>query len=220
MARQYTLSEPKIDYIVSLYAKEDVILKKIRLSIPHGREGMVIGAEEGKILCILLRLIKAKHVLELGTFVGYSTLWLARGVESQGSVISIEKDISSHALAVRNISLSEVSHQVTLLQGDAVDMLNNHVFQHLLDAVFIDADKINYPLYLELIMDKLRSGGLIIADNTLLFNTIYRDTPADDARHFDMWNAMQQFNHLLADEERFQSIMLPTQEGLTVAIKK
>jgi len=186
----------------------------VRGSAPPELINAQISPEEGRILQVLLRMIQAKRVLEIGTLVGYSTLWLASALPDDGKVTSIEKSENFHILARANISQSSLNKKIELLCGDALDVIPTLGAQSLFDAIFIDAKKADYPAYLEKIYDYLKPNGVILADNTLRFgehDLTTSDNPATASMH--------KFNMMLADENRFITTILPTNSGLTIAVK-
>ncbi|AIF81810.1 o-methyltransferase family protein [endosymbiont of Acanthamoeba sp. UWC8] len=215
MARDFEASA-KINYIRTLYAQEDEELIKIRQSAPADKQGIQIGAEEGKLIYIMLKLIKAKNILEIGTCVGYSTLWLARSLQDGGKVISIEKSTEHYNIAKSNLEASSEKDKIELINDDASN-IEKYVSGIEFDAVFIDANKQAYPLYSDIAYNLLKSGGLIVADNVFLFGAVYNDEVKSPEK---LKIAMQEFNRKISDPEKFESIIIPTREGLSITIKK
>ncbi|WP_039457585.1 O-methyltransferase [Candidatus Jidaibacter acanthamoebae] len=215
MARDFEASA-MIKYIRALCAQEDEELIKIRQSAPADKQGIQIGAEEGKLIYIILKLIKAKNILEIGTCVGYSTLWLARSLEAGGKVISIEKSTEHYNIAKSNLEASLERDKIELINDDASN-IEKYISDIAFDAVFIDANKQGYPLYLDIAYTLLKSGGLIVADNVFLFGAMYDN---DINAPPNLKAAMQEFNRKISDPEKFESIIIPTKEGLSITIKK
>ncbi len=209
---------PCVAYIQSLYAPEDSLLKEISESLDSKRFNMQISAMEGKLLQLLLKMTGALKVLEIGTLVGYSSIWIARSLPEEGRLISIEKSEENYREARANILKAGLNNKVEIIQGDAALLLPGLGKYGPFDAAFIDANKTGYPLYLDLVYDLLRPGGLIIADNTLLFDSVISPQPPQADK--SMWLAMRKFNEMLADTTRFEAILIPTAEGLSIAIKK
>jgi predicted O-methyltransferase YrrM len=198
------------DYIASLYEDEFV---SIRESSPSEKSKIQVSFVEGKLLYLLLKMYKAKKVLEVGTLVGYSTSWIAKAAEE---VITIELDKKHYDIAIQNFQSYKMDN-VKALNGSASELMVG-LEKNSFDAVFIDADKISYPKYLELSYDLLKKGGLIIADNVLLWSEIHDDAKA--AMNVELYEAVRNFNKMIADETKFESIIIPTYDGLTVCIKK
>lgn len=207
-----------LDYITKLYAQEDELLASFKTDLPPQKFAIQVNAVEGKIIQVLLHLLSARKVLEVGTLAGYSSIWIARALPKDGMLYTIEKSAEHFKLANEKISSSDIADRVSLHHGAALEVLTELTQHGPFDAAFIDADKANYPNYLEAIYPMLRQGGLIIADNTRLFDLVLNDTPPE--KNPELWEAMRRFNLALADDKRFISVMLPTSEGLSIAIKK
>lgn len=198
------------DYIASLYIDE---FSAIRESSPADKARIQVSFVEGKLLYLLLKMHKAKKVLEVGTLVGYSTAWIAKAAEE---VVTIELDKKHYDIALQNFQSYKMKN-VKALNGSASELMGN-LEKNSFDAVFIDADKISYPKYLELSYELVKKGGLIIADNVLLWSEIHDDTKA--AGNSELYEAVRNFNKMIADESKFESVIIPTYDGLTVCIKK
>lgn len=204
-------------YITNLYANEDDALAQCRNKLSSTKAAIQVSPMEGKIIHVLLQMIDAKNVLEIGTLAGYSSIWIARALPANGILHTIEKSEEHHAIATANIAAANLSNRVTLHLGEALTVLEQMSTYGPFDAVFIDADKANYPNYLNHAYSLLRIGGIVIADNTRLFDLLLQK-PTEENR--DLHINMQLFNEMLADTARFTSIMLPTTEGLSIGIKK
>jgi predicted O-methyltransferase YrrM len=209
---------PNLDYIRKLYAPQDALLEHISLRLHKENIAIHIGAEEGKLLQLLIRLHGIRTLVEIGTLAGYSTLWMARALPQGGHLHTIDKAAQHIVMAREHFAQSDVADKITLHEGDAHDVLPSLAPQGPFDMVFIDADKNAYPDYLDWAEGHIRKGGLIVADNTLLFNTVALDQPSADIAP-STWKAMRLFNERLADRTRYFSTIIPTQEGLSVAIK-
>lgn len=215
---KHSQTSPAIDYIRKLYAPQDALLTRIETTLAERGFAIQIGAEEGKLLQLLIKMHQVKTAVEIGTLAGYSALWMARALPMDGHVYTLNKDPEHIALAAQFFAQSEVQGRITMLEGDARETLPLLAPQGPFDMVFIDADKIGYNDYLDWAEKNIRKGGLIVADNTLLFGAVLEDAaPAGVAPN--AWLTMRHFNERLADSGRYFSMMIPTQEGLTVAIK-
>ncbi|MBY0355760.1 MAG: class I SAM-dependent methyltransferase, partial [Rickettsiales bacterium] len=151
------------------------------------------------------------------SFVGYSTLWLARALPSHGQLITIEADDHHAQMAQGFFEQSECHSRITLLKGRALEQLP-HLTNQRFDLVFIDAQKSEYLDYLQCVEPMIRVGGLIIGDNSLLFGAVHAEPQqrvSAAATH-----AMRAFNKHLSDTTFYDAILLPTSEGLTIARKK
>ena len=210
---------PQAKYVDHLYAEEDEGLKAIRERlVSAGRWGVNIGANEGRILQLLMRLSGAKKIFELGTLFGYSGVWMARALPSDGHLWTVERDHDAIRFARRGFEECGVASKVTILEGEASDKLAQLTDQAPFDMVFIDANKSAYFEYLEWATRSVRSGGLIVADNTLLGGGVAEEVKPESLSQMQ-WGEMRKFNSAIADKLRYFGTILPTAEGLTVAIR-
>lgn len=210
----------RIQYIRDLFAPEDQLLREIRENLEATDLPIQIGAEEGKLLQFLIRITKPKKIVEIGTLAGYSTIWMARGLEDNGHIYTVEKQKINADQARKNFSNSEVADKITLIEGEAPEILTETAANGPFDMAFIDADKINYIEYLNWAEENVNKGGYIIGDNSFLFETVYEDKlPKDHDIRPTTHKAMKEFNKRLSDPNKYMSIMLPTKEGITIAQK-
>ena len=210
-----------LTYIRDLYANEDILLKNVRNQCLLNDRAITINPEEGKLIQTLIKLGNIKNILEIGTLYGYSTIWFARGINNNGKIITIEKELENAKIARENFNKLEnnLSNNIEIINGDANKELEKLVQKQLVfDMVFIDADKSSYPNYLNFTDKLLKKGGLIIADNTFLSGAVYNDYLTDRVR-FKAQKNMRLFNKMLTNKIKYQSIMINTDEGLSIAIK-
>lgn len=210
-----------LTYIRDLYANEDILLKNVRNQCLLNDRAITINPEEGKLIQTLIKLGNIKNILEIGTLYGYSTIWFARGISNNGKIITIEKELENTKIARENFNKLEnnLSNNIEIINGDANEELKKLVQKQLVfDMVFIDADKSSYPNYLNFTDKLLKKGGLIIADNTFLSGAVYNDYLTDRVR-FKAQKNMRLFNKMLTNKIKYQSIMINTDEGLSIAIK-
>lgn len=204
----------RLDYIRQLFAHETPLMQQVRAAAAAENEDNIsLHPEEGQLVALLCRLIGAKKIVEIGTFYGYSALWLA---STNAQVFTLEKD-SPRAARARDFIGDQPN--ITLIEGDALSSLAQLAPQGPFDAVFIDADKLNYARYLDWAEQHVRQGGLIIGDNTFLFDAVWKDGDIARVRETAR-QAMRDFNRRLSDPATYHSIMLPTDQGLTIAQKK
>lgn len=209
---------PEIAYIRRLYAPEDRLLTQMREELASAGMDIHIGAEEGRLLQVLIHMHGVRSIVEVGTLAGYSAIWMARALTEGGRIVTLNKDPDHCAMARYYLSQCEVGNRITMLEGDAHLLLPMLRPQAPFDMIFIDADKISYPDYLDWAEENVRQGGLIVADNTLLFGAVCKPSaPADTPPA--TWDAMRRFNERLADPLRYYSVMIPTREGLSIAVK-
>lgn len=217
------LPEPSdaLNYIESLFTcEEDFLLKKTRSRFSDKRNRIQLSPVEGKILYMLIKMNSIEKVVEVGTLGGYSALWIAKAIPKHGMVYTIEKNKHHAEIAKQNFSEYN-GDNITLLEGSGLSELSKLEESHdgLFDMMFIDADKSGYCDYLDWAEKNVRKGGLIVADNTLLFNTVFLKEPSANIS-VKSWRIMNEFNNRVSDTEKYDSILFPTTEGLTVAIKK
>lgn len=211
MTRQ---THPVRDYIDRTFAPEDELLTSVRLAGEALRPGMQISSGEGQLLYMLARMIDAKRIVEIGCFMGYSAIWMARALPQDGQLITLEAS-PEYAQTART-HFAQTDLPITLLEGDAAASLAT--LEGPFDLVFIDADKSGYARYLDITLPMLRSGGLLIGDNSLLFGAMTGQ--AKQSVSNGAIEAMQQFNNRLATSDQVDAVMIPTDEGLTVARKR
>lgn len=178
--------------------------------------GINIGLTEGLFLSFLVKALKIKTVLEIGTQYGYSTLWFLKHLAQDGRIISIEKNEIHHKKAKEHV----VDERCTLLLGDAQILLQTELNEHEFDLIFIDANKKAYPQYLAYAKEHVSKGGLIVGDNTFLMNSVFADSSGEQRIDPKLTKAMREFNKELFSDSRFVSCIVPTTEGMTIGLKK
>ena len=206
------ISEKMEKYACEHSTKESEILKELaeetyaKASFPE----MQVGHLEGALLRLLVKVTKAKRILEIGTFTGYSSLVMAEGLPEDGEIITLDKDPSSTEIAKKYWQMSPHGEKIKLILGDAFDSLKKISGQF--DMVFIDAHKPDYIKYWEDCIDKVRCGGLIIADNVLWSGRVLNPKSEDDF-------GIVSFNKHVANDSRVEAVMLTVRDGVTLAVK-
>jgi predicted O-methyltransferase YrrM len=180
---------------------------------PH----MLSGHIQGRVLSMLSHMIRPKRILELGTFTGYSALCLAEGLAEDGRLITIEHNDELEETIRRNLSRSPLSDKIELMIGDAKEILSTFTVNRspLYDLVFIDADKREYCAYLDLVYPLVPVGGFILADNTLWDGHIIDAAYDKDKQTL----GLRAFNTKLKEDDRFEQVILPLRDGLTLIRK-
>ena len=179
---------------------------------PH----MLSGHVQGRVLSMLSWMIRPKRILELGTFTGYSALCLAEGLAEGGKLVTIENNDELEETIRHNFAKSPLSERIELRIGDAIETLSAFSIQHsAFDLVFIDADKREYCAYLEAVYPLVPVGGFILADNTLWDGHII--DPAYDKDKQTL--GLRAFNDKLKEDDRFEQVILPLRDGLTIIRK-
>ena len=205
------------EYIEQHSTPENEVLQTITRSTynhvlnPH----MLSGHVQGRVLSMLSHMIRPHRVLELGTFTGYSALCLAEGLAEDGRLITIEHNDELEQTIRHNLSLSPLGAKIELFIGDAKEILNTwnqSAPPYLFDLIFIDADKREYCAYLDLVLPLVRPGGFILADNTLWDGHIIDPSYDRDKQTI----GLRAFNDRVASDDRFEQVILPLRDGLTL----
>ena len=169
---------------------------------------------QGRFLSLISKLYNPRLIVEIGTYTGYSALCLAEGLTDAGKLISIDVNEETSAFAQSFISKTKYAHKIELVVADAKNYIPT--INEPLDIVFIDADKKNYLVYYHLLIDKLKSGGLIIADNVLWSGKITMPVSEMDKETL----ALHQFNEFVEQDERVENLLIPLRDGLLIVRKK
>lgn len=210
------IDENLSDYCLLHSDEEDAVLKELQrethLKIMSPR--MLSGHLQGSWLSFLSQLVKPQLALEIGTYTGYSAICIAKGLAETGKLITIDINEETEAIAKKYFEKSGLSAKIVQQTGDAkviIPTINDPI-----DFVFIDADKRNYAVYYDLVIDKVRKGGIIIADNVLWSGKIldlHKNKDADTI-------AIHAFNEKIKNDLRIEKILLPLRDGLFVMRKK
>ena len=214
-----TLSEPLHRYLLANSLREHPALQRLRAEtsgLPGA--GMQIAPEQGQFMALLVELIGARRVLEIGCFTGYSALAMALALPPAGRLITLEKDPEPIEIGRRAWAAAEVAQKIQVRIGPALDSLDALLEEGLaggFDLAFIDADKTSYEDYYERCLRLVRAGGLILLDNVLWGGAV-----ADPSDHEPHTEALRVLNAKLQRDERISLSMLPIGDGLTVARRR
>ncbi len=204
------------DYTLKITQKEPELLQALHREthqkVLHAR--MISGVLQGRILSLLSKLIQPQHILEVGTFTGYSTLCLAEGLPAKGKLHTIDRNEELIYLQNKYFDLSEYSDRIFQYVGNALDIIPT--LEVSFDLAFLDADKKNYNTYADLIIPKLRSGGILLSDNVLWYNKVLQPTQKGDRDTA----VLKHFNQKLAADPRLENVLLPLRDGLLISRKK
>ena len=182
------------------------------LRTSHGRQ--VTGPQVGALLRLLVQLLQPRHVLEIGTFSGYATLWMADALPEGGRIDTIEINDEMEDLIREGFERSGLAGRIRPVTGDALDILPG--LNGPYDLVFIDADKRDYVAYYQYVIDLVRPGGLIMADNVLWDGKVCgEEIPRDQQTR-----GILAFNDLVAGDDRVENFILPLRDGLNIIRKK
>jgi len=203
------------DYIRKNSSKEPKILKDLNketyLKVLNPR--MLSGHIQGRFLSIITKLIKPKKILEIGTYTGYSAICMAEGLIENGIIHTI--DINEELVSIQNkyFAKSKCNNSIIQHVGDARNIIKS--INEKFDLVFLDADKENYIEYYELVIEKVKKGGLIIADNVLWTGKVVEPEKDDD----ELTQYLIDFNKMINEDDRVENIILPLRDGLNVILK-
>lgn len=212
----YFISEKLDNYVVKNSEDEPVLLKALTIETYQKvlQPRMLSGHYQGRVLSVLSKLIRPKVVLEIGTFTGYSALCLAEGLSPQGVLHTI--DINEELVDFQRsyFDKSDYGSQIFQHLGPAVDIIPT--LDTKFDLVFMDADKPNYINYFHQIIDKLNPGGVIISDNVLWSGKVIETLDPNDTST----QIVLDYNKLLKEDQRLETVLLPIRDGLSVSIRK
>lgn len=198
-------SENEPDYLKELN-------RKTHLEVLQPR--MLSGHYQGRVLSMLSHMIRPNRILEIGTYTGYSALALAEGLQEDGLLITIDVNEELEEMVSTFISKSGMSDKIQNLIGDATELIPG--LDHEFDIVFIDADKKNYITYYNLVFDKVKKGGYIIADNVLWSGKVLEEYDSLDKST----KIIMDYNRLIHEDDRVQEVLFPIRDGLMIARKK
>jgi len=203
-------------YILSHIDEESDLLKQLDRDAHVNllRPRMLSGHLQGKILKMFCRMLNPRYILEIGTYTGYASLCIAEGAPDNAEIHTIEVNDELEDFILKHLHKSKLKDKIHLHIGDAMEIIPK--IDCIFDLVFIDANKRHYIDYYNLIFNKVRQGGLILADNTLWDGKVL-ETP----HHTDKQTiGIQDFNDMLAKDERVEKVILPVRDGLTMIWKK
>jgi caffeoyl-CoA O-methyltransferase len=206
------------DYLLAHSTAQDDVLSRLaeetRTSFGDS-SGMQITADEGALLTMLVRLTGARSAVEVGTFTGYSSICIARGLAEGGRLLACDVSGEWTDLARRYWAEAGVAERIELRLAPAAETLAALPDDDTIDFAFVDADKESYPTYYEELVSRLRPGGLVVLDNVLLGGTVF-----DHAEQGERVTAMRTVNDRVAADDRVDVVMLPLRDGVTVARRR
>ncbi len=212
----YFLPEKLDNYVVEHSEQEPELLQQLTRETYQKilQPIMLSGPYQGRVLSMISKLVNPKSILELGTFTGYATLCLAEGLQKDGVIHTIDINEELHDFQRKYFDMSEYGDQIIQHTGSAIDIIPD--LETSFDLVFIDADKPNYSNYFHLIIDKLNTGGIILSDNVLWHGKVVEELNGKDTST----KAVLDYNTLLKEDKRIETVVLPIRDGLTISRKK
>jgi predicted O-methyltransferase YrrM len=208
-----------IDEQISRYcaehtAAQDAVLAELEREtwLKVLRPRMLSGHIQGKFLEFIVKMLQPKEVLEIGTYTGYSAIWMARALKADATLHTIDINPELEEMAHTYFQKAGVEHQINFYIGNALDIIPK--LDVVFDLVFIDADKTNYKNYLELVLPKVRKGGIIIADNVLWNGKVLQESPKDPET-----KAIREFNEYVQATTEVDNLLLPLRDGLMIMEK-
>lgn len=172
---------------------------------------MSSGHYQGRVLSMISKLIQPKSILEIGTFTGYATLCLAEGMQANATLDTIDINEELYDMQRSYFNASGYGAQIKQHTGNALDIIPK--LSRTFDFVFIDADKANYPTYLELLIPKLKSGAVILSDNVLWSGKVVEKVNSKDTDT----KALLHYNKILKQHPKLETVLLPIRDGLTIS---
>ena len=201
------------DYAEAFTSGESEVLRELRehCYAHYEDSSMLSGFFQGRVLAMFSKMIRPKAVLEIGTYLGYSALCFAEGLADGGKVITLDVEEATNKVARSFVERTGYANAIEFHLGNAVEVIPS--LPETFDLVFIDADKPNYSKYYDLVFDKVRPGGFIIADNVLWSGKVLEAEKDENAR------ALHDFNQMVVADERVSNVLLPIRDGLMIVSK-
>jgi caffeoyl-CoA O-methyltransferase len=199
------------DFLYAMLPPRDEVLTEMEAEAARNHVP-IVGPAVGRLLYQLALISKAKRVFEMGSAIGYSTIWWARAVGESGRVIYTDGDKKRADKARKYFERAGVSERITMRVGDALEILSEEKQPY--DIIFNDVDKVDYPRVFRLAVPKLKSGGLFITDNVLWSGKLRKPNPDEQTR------AILEFDRLISESKDLFTTILPLRDGVAVCVKK
>ena len=213
---KYINNEKLDEYLINHSEKEPEILSDLNRETNQKvlQPRMISGAYQGRLLSIISKIINPKKILEIGTFTGYSTLCLAEGLDKNGQIHTVDINEELYDLQRKYFKKSSFNSNITQHLGNALEIIPK--LDHDFDLIFLDADKINYPKYLDILIIRLKKGGVLLSDNVLWDGKVLNEISQKDKST----KAIVEYNKMLNNRTDVDSVILPIRDGITISIKK
>ena len=206
------ISEKIAEYLSQNSEKEPEILSKLNQETHQKvlQPRMLSGHIQGRFLSLISKIKSPLHILEIGTYTGYGTLCLAEGLAANGKIFTIDRNEELLKIQNKYFEKSGNRDKIVQLTGNAIDILSD--LNQTFDLIFIDADKENYVKYFELVSEKLNPNGIIISDNVLWSGKVVEGDNNDEET-----KTLKKFNKTLHDDTRFETVILPLRDGISIS---
>jgi caffeoyl-CoA O-methyltransferase len=199
------------DYLTRLAGQDDALARVNRETAELPDAQMQSRPDQGALLTILAKTVGTRVAVEVGTFTGYGAICIARGLEDGGKLTCFEYDPDYAEIARRNLELAGVADRATVVVGPAIEGLSTLTDE--VDFAYVDADKLGYPAYYDALVPRMRSGGMIVLDNTLLRGWVI-------ALEDERGRSMAELNARIADDPSVDSVLIGLADGMTLARKR
>jgi predicted O-methyltransferase YrrM len=213
---KYINNDKLNEYLINHSEKEPELLSNLNretnLKVLQPR--MISGTYQGRLLSVISKIINPKKILEIGTFTGYSTLCLAEGLDENGEIHTVDINEELFDLQRKYFKKSSFNNNITQHLGNALDIIPK--LDRDFDLIFLDADKINYPKYLDILIVRLKKGGVLLSDNVLWDGKVLNEISQKDKST----KAIVKYNKLLNNRLDMDSVILPIRDGITISRKK
>jgi caffeoyl-CoA O-methyltransferase len=206
-------SEPVEQYLYGLLPERDAVLAEMEAEAAR-RKIPIVGPAVGRLFYLLARITGARTIFEMGSAIGYSTMWWARGLGREGMVIYTDGNPKNAEQARKHFERAGVAERIQIRTGDALEILSEYKPDSL-DIIFNDVDKEDYPRVLRLAVPRLKPGGLFVADNVLWSGRVTQKNPEQGSTR-----AIQEFNRLLYSSRELFPTIIPLRDGVALAIKQ
>jgi len=202
-----------MNYVVNNSEDEPELLKELAIETYQKilQPRMLSGHPQGRILSFLSKIIKPKRILEIGTYTGYGTICLAEGLADNGKIITIDKNEEIIDFQNKYFEKSGYRDKIIQLNGEALDLIKT--LDDKFDIVFLDADKENYIKYYKSVSNKISKGGILISDNVLWSGKVLEPSKSNDLET----DILNKFNQLLKNDKKFETVIIPIRDGISIS---
>lgn len=181
---------------------------KMKVLLPQ----MISGSLQGNVLAMFVHMLQPKNILEIGTYTGYSALWMAQALPDDGTVTTVDINEELEDMVRNYIAKSQLGHKIQYIIGNALEVVPT--LETTFDMIFIDADKVNYRAYYDMVLPNVRKGGFIIADNVLWGGKVTQEEKLKPNGE-----AIRKFNDYVHNDPRVENVLFPIRDGLMIARK-